>query len=132
MGGRLDATNAVQSSVRVITPIDFDHEKWLGHSIAEIAAKRRESLSQAFRLSRPQQAGSGRVIRARAEEVRAPLQFVTRSYDKTADRTRGDIKSKMPPSPSPHCAPPRDLDDAIARGLAASSGQHVFNSGTNE
>src|SRR5207248_4200297 len=37
MGGRLDATNAIQSSVSVITPIDFDHEKWLGHSIAEIA-----------------------------------------------------------------------------------------------
>ncbi|PYJ44556.1 MAG: bifunctional folylpolyglutamate synthase/dihydrofolate synthase, partial [Verrucomicrobia bacterium] len=37
MGGRLDATNAVPSSVSVITPIDFDHEKWLGYSIAEIA-----------------------------------------------------------------------------------------------
>ena len=33
MGGRLDATNAMQSSVGVITPIDFDHEKWLGHSL---------------------------------------------------------------------------------------------------
>ena len=32
MGGRLDATNAIQSDVSVITPIDFDHEKWLGHA----------------------------------------------------------------------------------------------------
>src|SRR5437763_16660761 len=27
MGGRLDATNAVESDVSVITPIDLDHEK---------------------------------------------------------------------------------------------------------
>src|SRR4030095_16528421 len=40
MGGRLDATNAMQSSVSVITPIDFDHEKWLGHSIGEIAKEK--------------------------------------------------------------------------------------------
>ena len=40
MGGRLDATNAVQSSVSVITPIDFDHEKWLGHSIDQIAKEK--------------------------------------------------------------------------------------------
>ena len=33
MGGRLDATNAIQSDVSVITPIDFDHEKWLGQSL---------------------------------------------------------------------------------------------------
>ena len=29
LGGRLDATNAVQSDVSVITPIGFDHEEWL-------------------------------------------------------------------------------------------------------
>ena len=39
-GGRLDATNAVQSDVSVITPIDFDHEKWLGKTIPEIAAEK--------------------------------------------------------------------------------------------
>src|SRR5207253_4157245 len=37
IGGRLDATNAVQSDVSVITPIDFDHEEWLGNTLAEIA-----------------------------------------------------------------------------------------------
>jgi Folylpolyglutamate synthase len=30
----------VQSSVSVITPIDFDHEKWLGHSIDQIAKEK--------------------------------------------------------------------------------------------
>ncbi len=40
MGGRLDATNIVQPEVAIITPIDFDHENYLGHSIEEIAAEK--------------------------------------------------------------------------------------------
>jgi dihydrofolate synthase/folylpolyglutamate synthase len=40
MGGRLDATNIVQPEVAVVTPIDFDHENFLGHSIEEIAAEK--------------------------------------------------------------------------------------------
>ncbi|MBA3544112.1 MAG: bifunctional folylpolyglutamate synthase/dihydrofolate synthase, partial [Chthoniobacterales bacterium] len=34
MGGRLDATNATQPVVSVLTPIALDHEKWLGDSLA--------------------------------------------------------------------------------------------------
>ncbi len=40
LGGRLDATNIVEPEVAVITPIDFDHENFLGHSIAEIAGEK--------------------------------------------------------------------------------------------
>src|SRR5262249_24112938 len=40
LGGRLDATNAIQSTVSVITPIDLDHQKWLGNSIEQIAAEK--------------------------------------------------------------------------------------------
>ncbi len=40
LGGRLDATNIVVPEVAVITPIDFDHENFLGHSIAEIAGEK--------------------------------------------------------------------------------------------
>jgi dihydrofolate synthase / folylpolyglutamate synthase len=40
MGGRLDATNIVVPEVAVITPIAFDHESFLGHSIEEIAAEK--------------------------------------------------------------------------------------------
>jgi dihydrofolate synthase / folylpolyglutamate synthase len=40
LGGRLDATNIVVPQVAVITPIDFDHENFLGHSIAEIASEK--------------------------------------------------------------------------------------------
>jgi dihydrofolate synthase/folylpolyglutamate synthase len=40
LGGRLDATNVVDPEVAVITPIDFDHEAFLGSSIESIAAEK--------------------------------------------------------------------------------------------
>src|ERR1700723_3639615 len=40
LGGRLDATNIVEPEVAIITPIDFDHENFLGHSIEEIATEK--------------------------------------------------------------------------------------------
>lgn len=40
MGGRLDATNIVDPELCVITPIDFDHEQYLGNTIPKIAAEK--------------------------------------------------------------------------------------------
>jgi dihydrofolate synthase/folylpolyglutamate synthase len=40
MGGRLDATNVVLPALCVITPIDFDHEAFLGDKLAKIAAEK--------------------------------------------------------------------------------------------
>jgi dihydrofolate synthase / folylpolyglutamate synthase len=37
MGGRLDATNIVAPCISVITDIDFDHQKFLGNTLPEIA-----------------------------------------------------------------------------------------------
>jgi dihydrofolate synthase / folylpolyglutamate synthase len=37
MGGRLDATNIADPAVSVITDIDFDHQKFLGNTLEEIA-----------------------------------------------------------------------------------------------
>jgi dihydrofolate synthase/folylpolyglutamate synthase len=37
MGGRLDATNIVDPAISVITDIDFDHQKFLGDTLPEIA-----------------------------------------------------------------------------------------------
>jgi dihydrofolate synthase/folylpolyglutamate synthase len=37
LGGRLDATNIIQSDVSIITNIDLDHQEFLGDSIEEIA-----------------------------------------------------------------------------------------------
>jgi len=40
MGGRLDATNIVTPLASVISSIALDHQKWLGHSLAEIATEK--------------------------------------------------------------------------------------------
>jgi dihydrofolate synthase/folylpolyglutamate synthase len=40
MGGRLDATNVVTPRLAAITPIDFDHESFLGKSLESIAAEK--------------------------------------------------------------------------------------------
>jgi dihydrofolate synthase/folylpolyglutamate synthase len=40
MGGRLDATNVVEPILSVITDIDLDHQKFLGETIAAIAAEK--------------------------------------------------------------------------------------------
>ena len=40
LGGRLDATNAVNRIISVVTSIDFDHQKILGNTIEEIAAEK--------------------------------------------------------------------------------------------
>ena len=40
MGGRLDATNIVDSLLSVITDISIDHTEWLGSTIADIAREK--------------------------------------------------------------------------------------------
>src|SRR5690606_10653440 len=41
MGGTYDTTNVVKQPLgTIITPIDFDHQGFLGHSLAEIAANK--------------------------------------------------------------------------------------------
>jgi len=40
LGGRLDSTNIVQPVIAAITSIDFDHEQYLGNTLAAIAAEK--------------------------------------------------------------------------------------------
>lgn len=40
LGGRLDSTNVVDPVAAAITSIDFDHEQYLGHTLAAIAAEK--------------------------------------------------------------------------------------------
>jgi dihydrofolate synthase/folylpolyglutamate synthase len=47
MGGRLDATNAIEASeVSVITKHRLDHTEFLGDTLEQIAAKKPESLKK--------------------------------------------------------------------------------------
>jgi dihydrofolate synthase/folylpolyglutamate synthase len=94
LGGRLDATNAVPSTVSVITPIAFDHENWLGDSIEKIASEKAGIIkARTPVISAPQLPAAGKVIRARAAECKAPLQFVDEPYTKSPIGLRGEYQS---------------------------------------
>ena len=55
LGGRLDATNVVEPELAVITPVDFDHEAFLGKSLEAIASEKAGILKRgAMALFAPQ------------------------------------------------------------------------------
>jgi dihydrofolate synthase/folylpolyglutamate synthase len=81
LGGRLDATNALTPVVSVITPIGYDHQAWLGNTLEEIAAEKAGIIKERIPVvSARQEPPAEKVIRARAAECEAPLEFVTGSY----------------------------------------------------
>ena len=72
LGGRLDAVNAVDPDVSVITRIAMDHQDWLGDTLDSVAAEKAGIL----RAGRPAFYGAGIApapIADRAAELEAPL-----------------------------------------------------------
>ena len=122
LGGRLDATNAVQSDVSVITPIGLDHEKWLGRTLAEIAAEKagiiKPGVPVVFAPQRPQ---VEQVIRARAAECGSPVQFVGETYHSSPVALRGEYQRQNAAVAiaAIHAANMQVGEKAIVRGLAA-------------
>ncbi len=122
LGGRLDATNAVQSDVSVITPIDFDHEKWLGKAIPEIAAEKAGIIKTGVPVvSASQRVDAEKVIHARAAERHVPLEFVTEAYDETPIALAGaNQKQNAALAIAALRAAKIDIDSsAIAQGLSS-------------
>ena len=75
LGGRLDATNVVAApKLTAITPISYDHQQYLGESLAEIAFEKAGILKPGVPcVVGPQEPEAMRVIAARAEKLGAPL-----------------------------------------------------------
>jgi dihydrofolate synthase / folylpolyglutamate synthase len=95
LGGRLDATNAVQSDVSVITPIGLDHEVWLGHNLAEIAGEKAGIIKPRVPVvSAPQQPQAEEVICTRAAECGSPVQFVNETYHRSPVALRGEYQKQ--------------------------------------
>src|SRR5262249_9145385 len=70
LGGRLDATNVATPELCVITPIDYDHEQYLGRSLEAIAGEKAGILKPGVpAIFAPQRPEAGRVLQARAEEL---------------------------------------------------------------
>jgi len=122
LGGRLDATNAVQSDVSVITPIALDHEKWLGNTLAEIAGEKAGIIKPGVPVvSAPQQPEAEEVIRARVAECGSPVQFVNETYLGSPIALRGDYQKENASIAiaAIHAANIQLGEKAIVRGLAA-------------
>jgi dihydrofolate synthase/folylpolyglutamate synthase len=70
LGGRLDATNVITPRVAVITPVDFDHEAFLGRSLESIAAEKAGILKRGVQaVIAPQRPEAARTIAAAAEAL---------------------------------------------------------------
>ena len=122
IGGRLDATNAVQSDVSVITQIDFDHEQWLGKTIPEIATEKAGIIKRGVPVvSTAQRPEAEKVIRVRAAECEAPLKLVTESYERSPIALRGQYqKQNAAVAIAALRAGEIDIDEkVIERGLAS-------------
>jgi len=74
LGGRLDSTNVVHPVLTVITPIDFDHEAYLGHTIEAIASEKagilKPGVPAVFARQRPE---ALKVLETWAAELHVPV-----------------------------------------------------------
>ena len=81
LGGRLDATNVIHPRVAAITPIDFDHEAYLGRSLELIAGEKagilKPGVPAVFARQRPE---AEAVLEARAAELELAVRR-TREWD---------------------------------------------------
>ncbi|HYE30080.1 MAG TPA: folylpolyglutamate synthase/dihydrofolate synthase family protein [Methylomirabilota bacterium] len=122
LGGRLDATNIVTPLASVITNIQFDHEKWLGNSLAEIASEKagiiKPSIPVITGADAPEalavirkvaQANGSRITEVSGGEGVPPLPLLGEHQKKNAAvalATVNVLQTSLPVSP-----------DAIAEGL---------------
>ena len=92
LGGRLDATNIVEPELCVITPVDFDHEKFLGTSIESIAAEKAGIIKPGVPVVvAPQRAAAERVIRAESARIGSRLRPAWRAEQVRVDRYGSSI-----------------------------------------
>jgi dihydrofolate synthase / folylpolyglutamate synthase len=86
LGGRLDATNVVRPDLAVITPVDYDHEAFLGRSLEAIAGEKagilKPGVPAVIARQRPE---AEKVIERRAAELGIELEH-------TADWSICDLK----------------------------------------
>ena len=140
LGGKLDATNIVVPEVAVITSIDFDHENFLGYSIAEIAAEKAGIIKPgAWVVSSAERPEAREVISRRCTEQGARLVEIDAAwrvenqsasdghYRAVAVSTDSNQKIKLEPSLAGRFQIRNSLAAATAARLLAERGFSVSN-----
>ena len=121
LGGRLDATNATESIVSVLTPIDYDHQKWLGETLTEIATEKAGIIKPNTPVVSAWQPDEAMVvIRERAAALSAPLDFVRQPFERFPIALPGTHQKQNAALAlsALHTARIAVDDASIARGLA--------------
>jgi len=90
LGGRLDATNVIDSpAVSVITPVDLDHQQYLGDTIEDIAGEKAGIIKRGCPvIVAPQQEAALEVIEARAARLGAPIYAYGQHWHVTTEAGR--------------------------------------------
>ena len=73
LGGRLDSTTVGRPAVEVITRVDFDHQAYLGDTLAAIAAEKAAIIRSGIAVSAAQAPEAESVIVERSAEAGVPL-----------------------------------------------------------
>ena len=110
LGGRLDATNVVDPALTVITPVDMDHEGFLGDTLAKIAFEKAGIIKRGVTcVVGPQHDEALDVIEAQAAKLGAPLLVHGQHWHVGEERERliyqdesGLLDLPLPALPGPH------------------------------
>ncbi|EAQ06639.1 bifunctional folylpolyglutamate synthase/dihydrofolate synthase [Yoonia vestfoldensis] len=111
LGGRLDATNVVaRPALTIITPVDLDHQQYLGNTLAAIAGEKAGIIKRGVPcVVGPQHPESMDVIEAVAARNGAPLLAYGQHWHVSTERDRliyqddrGLLDLPLPNLPGPH------------------------------
>ena len=73
LGGRLDATNALDLGVAVITNVDLDHQKYLGNTIEQIAHEKAAIIKAGDQVVTGCEGSALAIVEERANKAGAPV-----------------------------------------------------------
>ncbi len=111
LGGRLDATNVIaKPALTIITPVDLDHQQYLGETLAQIAGEKAGIIKRAVPCVVGPQLDEGlEVIERVAARNGAPVYAYGQHYHVSTERgrliyqdERGLLDLPLPNLPGPH------------------------------
>ena len=131
LGGRLDATNVVDSAaLTIITPISLDHQQYLGETLSEIAGEKAGIIKRGVPcIVGPQDEAARDVIEARAARLGAPLSVYGQHWHVTREGGRlvyqdetGLLDLPLPALAGPHQVQNAGMALAALRVLGRADG----------
>ena len=99
LGGRLDATNALDLGVAVITNVDLDHQKYLGDTIEQIANEKAAIIKPRNRVVTGTEGSALAIVEEHARAADAPVWLLGRDIhvESTSRGWEGHVMSVKGP-----------------------------------